>query len=188
MLLGCGLAREGAEVPPSLRARIFLARVEPEAAVRQLADHERTRFRVRAALRAEAERSLALRWPAARWACRESAVRDAAACPSRFSARLVARERSGSGGELDSCGSSAFVLPGWGGRSTPARRAFESPMAMACLVERAPCLPSRTWCISSRTNSPACVLEDLPARLSARARWRVLGSGMVVLRRRACRC
>jgi hypothetical protein len=27
---------------------------------------------------------------------------------------------------------------------TPERRAFESPIAIACFVERAPCLPSRT--------------------------------------------
>jgi len=26
---------------------------------------------------------------------------------------------------------------------TPERRAFDKPMAIACLVERAPCLPSR---------------------------------------------
>ena len=31
-----------------------------------------------------------------------------------------------------------------GGKSTPARRALESPMAIACLVDRAPCFPSRT--------------------------------------------
>jgi hypothetical protein len=30
------------------------------------------------------------------------------------------------------------------GRFTPARRAFDSPMAIACFVDRAPCLPSRT--------------------------------------------
>ena len=41
--------------------------------------------------------------------------------------------------------------------SLQTRRALERPMAIACFVERAPCLPSRTWCISSRTNSPACV-------------------------------
>jgi hypothetical protein len=53
---------------------------------------------------------------------------------------------------------------------TPARRAFERPIAIACLVDRAPCFPSRMWCISSRTNSPACVDGDFPWRLSARAR------------------
>jgi len=36
------------------------------------------------------------------------------------------------------------VVPFFGGRSfTPARRAFDKPIAIACLVERAPCLPSR---------------------------------------------
>jgi hypothetical protein len=50
----------------------------------------------------------------------------------------------------------AEAFPFWGGFSlTPARRALERPIAIACLVERAPCFPSRTWCISSRTNSPA---------------------------------
>ena len=38
---------------------------------------------------------------------------------------------------------------------TPARRAFESPIAMACCLLRTPCFPSSTWRISSRTNSPA---------------------------------
>jgi len=57
-------------------------------------------------------------------------------------------------------------------RFTPARLALERPIAMACLVERAPCFPSRTWCISSRTNSPACELGDLPpSRLPALSRW-----------------
>jgi len=49
---------------------------------------------------------------------------------------------------------------------------------MACLLERAPCLPSRIWCISSRTNSPACVDGDLPSRLSRRAREMVAWSGI----------
>jgi hypothetical protein len=51
-----------------------------------------------------------------------------------------------------------------GGKFTPARRALDSPMAIACLVERPPCLPSLTCSISSRTNSPAWVLADLPSR------------------------
>ena len=42
-----------------------------------------------------------------------------------------------------------------GGSGTPARRAFDRPIAIACFVERAPCLPWRTWSISSCTNSPA---------------------------------
>jgi hypothetical protein len=29
------------------------------------------------------------------------------------------------------------------GSFTPARRALDNPMAMACLADRAPCLPSR---------------------------------------------
>jgi hypothetical protein len=39
----------------------------------------------------------------------------------------------------------AFALAGGFGSFTPARRAFDSPIAMACFAERAPCLPSRTW-------------------------------------------
>jgi len=36
------------------------------------------------------------------------------------------------------------VVPFFGaGRSTPALRAFDSPIAIACFVDRAPCLPSR---------------------------------------------
>src|SRR5687768_11289229 len=65
-----------------------------------------------------------------------------------------------------------------GGKSTPARRACERPMAMACLVERAPCLPFRMSWITSRTNSPACVLGALPSRLSWRALSIVFLSGM----------
>jgi hypothetical protein len=38
---------------------------------------------------------------------------------------------------------------------TPARRALDKPIAIACLAERAPCLPSRICSISSCTNSPA---------------------------------
>jgi hypothetical protein len=36
------------------------------------------------------------------------------------------------------------ALAGGFGNRTPARRALDSPMAMACFVDRAPCLPSRT--------------------------------------------
>src|SRR6185369_2133098 len=63
-------------------------------------------------------------------------------------------------------------------KSTPERRAFDSPMAMACFVDRAPCFPSRTWCISSRTNSPAWVLGAFPSRRSSSARSRVSFSGI----------
>src|SRR5262245_56902352 len=51
-------------------------------------------------------------------------------------------------------------------------------MAIACLVDRAPCLPPRTWWNSSRTNSPACADGDFPCRLSRRARSMVLRSGI----------
>src|SRR5919204_3506499 len=51
-------------------------------------------------------------------------------------------------------------------------------MAIACLAERAPCLPLRMSSISSRTNSPACVLGAFPARAFFRARSRVRFSGM----------
>jgi hypothetical protein len=37
----------------------------------------------------------------------------------------------------------AFAFFG-AGRFTPERRAFERPIAIACFVDRAPCLPSRT--------------------------------------------
>jgi hypothetical protein len=67
-----------------------------------------------------------------------------------------------------------------GGESfTPARRAFDSPIAIACFVDRAPCFPSRTWCISSRTNSPAWVVGDFPWRSSSLARSIVCFSGML---------
>lgn len=46
---------------------------------------------------------------------------------------------------------------------TPARRAFDSPMATACFFDATLCLPLRAWCISSRTNSPACVEPDFPS-------------------------
>ena len=48
---------------------------------------------VRTALRAVAERSEALRRPAAVCACRASDAGEAALCPSRRSALVIARER-----------------------------------------------------------------------------------------------
>src|SRR6185503_12711316 len=64
----------------------------------------------------------------------------------------------------------AGTLRLFGGLSgTPARRAFESPMAITCFAERAPCLPCRTWWISSRTNSPAAVEALFPLRRSSLA-------------------
>jgi hypothetical protein len=71
-----------------------------------------------------------------------------------------------------------FAAERLSGMSTPARRASESPMAIACFAFFAPCSPSRILSISRCTNSPAWVLADLPARLSARARWMVSLSGI----------
>src|SRR5262249_3688156 len=158
------------------------------AALRAAAERPDVPF-VATALRADAERLAALRRPAAECACRDNAAGDAAACGSRF------HGGSGGGGRLGGppprAGAgpgclaaflrvSADVLPALGGgRSTPALRAFDSPMAMACLLDRAPCLPSRMWSISSRTNSPACVEGDLPSFLSCAARSMVFLSGMI---------
>lgn len=65
------------------------------------------------------------------------------------------------------------------GRATPARRASDKPMAMACFVERAPYFPLRMLRMVWRTNSPACVDGDLPSRASRWARARAFCSGMV---------
>src|SRR5258706_2989497 len=147
-------------------------------------------LRVTAAFLAEREREAAERFAAALRACRDSAVLEAAPWPSRFSLREAARERLAdvfpfpalrplrvSRAACSRTSSDAFF---GGGSLTPARRALESPMAITCLAERAPCLPSRTCSISSRTNSPACVLAALPSRLSSFARSRVSLSGIVL--------
>jgi hypothetical protein len=55
---------------------------------------------------------------------------------------------------------------------------------MACFVDRAPCFPLRTCSISSRTNSPACVVGALPSRFAFRARSSVFFSGILSLARR----
>jgi hypothetical protein len=54
-------------------------------------------------------------------------------------------------------------------------------MAIACCGDLAPCLPRRILRISSWTNSPACVLGDLPARLSFRAFAIARRTGMIIL-------
>src|SRR5262245_11967683 len=109
---------------------------------------------VRAAFFAAAERSPAVRLRAAPRACLPSAVGDAAEWPSCSSALCVARERVLEMACEPSCPTSvsrsAFLrvssdaLSLGGGKSTPARRAFERPIAIACFADRAPCLPSRT--------------------------------------------
>jgi hypothetical protein len=164
------------------RARVFTA-------LRAAAERPLAPF-VRAALRAAAERSAGERLRAAAFACFASEAFEAAECPSCWSADSTARERRADTGFFAPSWPAAYacaalrrvfsdVVPFLGGfRSTPARRAFERPMAIACLAERAPCFPSRTCRISSRTNSPACVVGALPIRLSLRARSIVLCSGM----------
>src|SRR5439155_19503174 len=136
--------------------------------------------------------SEALRREAARFAWRESAVRDAVLFGSRLSTRDTARATRGRRRVLRLCwpASKAYsallrvrslTLPFFGGaRSTPARLACDSPMAIACSGDRAPCSPRRILRISSRTNSPAWVLGALPARLSLRAFSIVFLSGMIL--------
>src|SRR5438874_7273961 len=144
--------------------------------------------RMRAACFAAAQRWALLRWRAEERACLESALFEAADRPSRPSAFLIARERLREGAlRFAPLFSSRLALrrvsfeaaPFFGGGNrTPARRAFDKPIAIACLVDRAPCLPSRMCSISSRTNSPACVEGALPSRASSRARSNVSLSGM----------
>jgi hypothetical protein len=122
-------------------------------------------------LRADALRADRERRCAADLAWRASDGRDAALRPSRFSARFVAcdrrvdvlRRRADARDAAAALRFVAFFAPRGGFPSfTPERLAFDSPIAIACFVDRAPCLPSRTWCISSRTNSPACVVAAFP--------------------------
>jgi hypothetical protein len=112
-------------------------------------------LRVAAAFLAEREREAAERLAAALRACRDSAFVDAALRPSRLSARKVARERVADFSPLPAlfplrisraacCRVFFDVFPFFGGaRFTPARRAFDRPIAIACLVERALCLRRR---------------------------------------------
>ena len=109
-------------------------------------------FRVAAAFFAAREREAAERFFAALRACRDNARLDAALRPSLLRAPEVARERLADFFVpfffpfFRSRAACFFVFldPFVGGFNfTPARRAFESPIAIACLVERAPCFPSR---------------------------------------------
>jgi hypothetical protein len=132
----------------------------------------------------------ARRRAAACFACFERADLKADDRGSRFNASRRARERLAEGfvflpllafsKSRSACSRVASgVVPFSGGGSlTPARRPFESPIAIACFVERAPCLPSQICSISSRTNSPACVVGAFPSRASFRARSIVLFSGI----------
>ena len=114
-------------------------------------------FLVAAAFFADRERDLAERFFAAPRACRESARFVAALRPSRFNAVNVARERlrdflverlAPLRRSRFACSLVSAEAVSDGGRSTPARRAFDNPIAIACFVERAPCFPSRICSIS----------------------------------------
>lgn len=154
----------------------------------------RRRVLVRAAFFAAAERDRVERCRAMRLACLDNDCLDAERRLSRSSARFVARERFREG--FLRCAArpvlrSRFAcrvvrgLPRFGGGSfTPARRALDRPMAIACSGDRAPCSPSRMCSISSRTNSPACVETDLPSRLSFLAR--LIASSAGTTNRIAC--
>jgi hypothetical protein len=151
VLLGGGAAAKRPEIAAPAGLRILLAGIQPVVSRLQLPDHW-FRALVRAAFRADALRTAADRRRAALFACLDSALRDAAPRPSRLRALRVARDRRADGRErfrparvadaaLRLVDSLAFE--GGAGSETPARRAFDNPMATACFVDRAPCLPSR---------------------------------------------
>lgn len=136
---------------------------------------------MRAAFIAARRREALPRRRAATLACAERLRREPAEWPSRRSCPKTARERTREVARFRDfwplrlsrfacCRTLRETFPRAGtGKSTPALRALESPMAIAWFADRAPCFPSRIWCISSRTNSPACVLGDFPSRLSCSA-------------------
>lgn len=148
---------------------------------------------MRAAFFAAADRAAPERFLALARACRDNARDDAADRPSlrralrtaveRFLETLRFPPRAALAVSRAACRRVlAEAVPFLGGGSfTPARRAFDNPIAIACLVDRAPCFPSRTWCISSRTNSPACVEGAFPSRASSLARSIVSVSGTIPL-------
>jgi hypothetical protein len=116
---------------------------------------QRLRALVLAAFFAAAFRFAGPRRRAEDFACLASARGDAALRPSRLSLLSIARERRTDTfffrplfAFLVSRAATLRVLsdtvPFLGVPSfTPARRAFDSPMAIACWVELAPCFPSR---------------------------------------------
>src|SRR4029079_13731461 len=107
---------------------------------------------VRTALRADADLADAPRRRATMRACLPSARGDAAVCGWLLSALRVARERRADGRPVLRRLLPVLLWalerdredPPFRGSLTPARRALESPMAIACSVEAAPCFPSRT--------------------------------------------
>ena len=111
--------------------------------------HAALRHLVLAAFLADGLRAPALRFLAVLLAWRERALWLAAERGSRFRALAVARERVEDGLRFErdattSCCAffrvRAELLVG---SFTPERRALERPMAIACLVDAAPCFPSR---------------------------------------------
>ncbi len=100
---------------------------------------------------------------------RESAVAPRLGC--RFSAR-------GSSAPARRRPAVRPRLAGGGFSGTPARRALERPMAIACRGDRAAPRPFRSPSISSRTNSPAAVEGLFPSAMSRRAFRVVLLVGM----------
>jgi hypothetical protein len=117
------------------------------------ADRSRGPF-VLAAFLADADLSIPVRLRAALRACVESAFFDAEERGSFFRASRTALERLAEvflvpRAPARSALRALFRLPAdarpflGGGTRTPARRAFESPIAIACSGDSAPCLPSR---------------------------------------------
>ena len=102
---------------------------------------------------------------ATRFACLDNACLDAERRLSRLRTRFVARERFREGFVRRPARPFARSRFAWrfvccvprfgGGNFTPARRALDRPIAIACSGDRAPCSPCRMCSISSRTNSPA---------------------------------
>jgi hypothetical protein len=100
------------------------------------------RARVFAARFADALRARAGRRRATCFACRDSAFVEAADLDSPFSAAFAARDRFGDGrvplrraALLALRFVRSLALLGGAGSFTPARLAFDSPIAMACLAE-----------------------------------------------------
>jgi len=130
-------------------------RARVRAAFRAAAERSAGPF-VRTAFLADADRWLAVRRLAAALAWRDSDRVVVAELPSRLSALVIARERVVDGrflvllaARLVASFAALRVLgdtvPFFGGGSfTPARRASDRPIAIACLADRAPCFPSRT--------------------------------------------
>jgi hypothetical protein len=130
-----------------LRARV-------RAALRATAERSAGPF-VRAAFLADAERWLAVRRLAAVFACLDSDRVVVAELPSRLSALVIARARVVDGrlrvpfaarlvASFAALRVRGDAVPFLGGGSfTPARRASDNPIAIACWGDRAPCFPSR---------------------------------------------